>query len=187
MTVELITAWAAVATAIVIGASAVAALVQLRHLRASNQLEAILTLERDFRSPEIQSALLYAQRDLPEKLRERAYREALERRGFIDPQTHPELVACNWFNTVGTLLKHDLITEKTFMDLFARLIAYYWEILGPAIVIMRRTRGEMQYHDFEYIAEKAREWIARHPSGAFPKPIARKTLQDEWQTVDAER
>ena len=118
-----------------------AALIQLRHMRASNQLEAILALERDFRSDEIQAALLYVQTELPEKLKEREYREALARRGFIDPKQHPEVVACNWFTTMGTLLKYDLVSDATFMDLFARLIAYYWEQLTPAIAIMRRSRG----------------------------------------------
>jgi hypothetical protein len=177
---ELITAWAAVATALVIGTSAVAALVQLRHMRASNQLEAILALERDFRSEEIQAALLYVQTDLPEKLKEQTYREGLARRGFIDPQKHPEVVACNWFTTMGTLLKYDLVSNATFMDLFARLITYYWESLSPAIAIMRRSRGEMQYHDFEYLAEEARQWIAKYPAGAFPRKIRRAPLTDAW-------
>lgn len=182
MSPEALAAWA---TVFVITASAIAALVQLRHMHASNQLEALLSVERDFRSPEVQSALLYVQEELPERLKDRAYRMDLVRIGFVDTDDHPELILCNWFNEMGALLKHSLVTEDAFMDLFARLIVYYWKELGPVIALMRRERGDYQYHDFEYLAVHARRWLRQHPAGIFPRKVGRLHPPDPWLEADA--
>ncbi|HEY8314187.1 MAG TPA: hypothetical protein VIG51_08405 [Candidatus Baltobacteraceae bacterium] len=180
MTIELLNSAATVGTFVVIAASAIAALIQLRHMSAGNQLDAILSLERDFRGEAIQNALRYVQTELPEKLKSPAYRRELEIRGFIDSRVHVELDACNWFNTMGGLLKNGLVSERTFMDLFGRLIVYYWLALSPVIALMRRERGSVQYHDFEYLAVRAKLWLARNPDGRFPANTPREQLPDPF-------
>lgn len=177
---EWLTAIGTLGSFIVIGGSAVAALVQLRHMRSSNQLEALLSLERDFRTAEMQGALHYVQTHLENKLAEQRYRNELAERGFIDANLHPEVTVCNWFNEMGTLVKNGLVSEQTFMDLFAKLISYYWRILSPAIAVMRRNRGEAQYHDFEFLAIRAEQWLTQHPDGSFPKGVRRTPLPDPW-------
>jgi hypothetical protein len=184
MNAETVSAWAALGTLLVIGASAVAALIQLRHMRAGNQLEALLSLEQDFRAAHLQAALRYIQEDLPLRMRDAGYRRELETIGFVDPDAHPELIVCNWFNTIGTLVKHRLVTEETFMDLFARLIVHCWKQTAPAIAVMRRSRGDFQYHDFEYLALRAEVWLRRNPRGAFPASTTRPSLDDPWSATD---
>ena len=190
---EAISVWAQVATAaaqvgtfVVVGGSVIAALVQLRHMRGGNQLQALLSLERDFRGPELQAALTYVQEHLPQRLEDPAYRRDLDQLGFIDPEVHPEMVACNWLNEMGTLVKRDLVSEGTFMDLFGRLIVHCWKHLSPAIAIMRRKRGQAQYHDFEYLAVRAAAWLQRNPQGTAPRPFARAEVPDPWLAVDTE-
>lgn len=184
---EVWAAWATVGTMFVIAASAIAALVQLRHMHASNQLEALLSVERDFRSPDVQAALRYAQEELPERLQDAGYRSELAELGFVDLDDHPELILCNWFNEMGALLKHHLVTQDAFMDLFARLIIYYWKSLGPVVAIMRRKRGDYQYHDFEYLAIRAQQWLALHPTGLFPSNVSRQHPLDPWREADMHR
>ena len=188
---EAITGWAQVATAVgqigtfvVVGGSVIAALVQLRHMRGGNQLQALLSLERDFRGPDLQAALTYVQEHLPTRLEDPAYRRDLDQLGFIDPDVHPEMVACNWLNEMGTLVKRNLVSEDTFMDLFGRLIVYYWKHLSPAIAIMRRKRGQAEYHDFEYLAVRAEAWLQQNPQGTAPRPFARAEVADPWQAID---
>lgn len=181
---EVLTAYSTLGTVVVIGASAIAALVQLRHMRASNQLEAILSLEKDFRSPEVQAALHYVQEQLPQRLEDRQYREELAAIGYINVERHPELIACNWFTQMGTFLKHGLISEDTFMDVFGRLIRYYWKSLAPVVAIMRRSRGPSQYDEFEYLALRAIAWLDRNPQGLFPKNMQRLPLPDPWLETD---
>jgi hypothetical protein len=181
----MVSALAETGTLVVICASVIAALIQLRHIRAGNQLQALLSLERDFRGPAMQSALRYVQEDLPVKLEDPAYRRELETIGFIDPAAHPEMVASNWLNEMGTLVKRGLVSEDTFMDLFARLITHCWRQIAPAVAIMRRTRGEAQYHDFEYLAQRAAAWIERNPQGMSPRDFVRVPIPDRWQEQDA--
>lgn len=184
MNPEVLTAYSTLGTVVVIGASAIAALVQLRHMRASNQLEAILSLEKDFRSPEVQAALHYVQETLEQRLEDPEYRKDLSAIGYISVERHPELVACNWFTQMGTFLKHSLISEDTFMDLFARLIRYYWKALSPVVAVMRRSRGPGQYDEFEYLALRAIAWLDRHPQGLFPRSMERTQLEDPWLDTD---
>lgn len=186
MNAELVAAWAAVGTAVVIGASALAALVQLRHMRAGNQLEALLSIQRDFRGPDLQSALRYTQGELLRRLEEPAYRRELETLGFVDSTAHPELIVCNWLNEIGVLLKHQLVSEEAFLDLFARLIVHCWAHLATVVAIMRRTRGDAQYNDFEYLAMRAAQWLDRHPHGTFPRSVTREQLPDRWRDADQE-
>jgi hypothetical protein len=182
---EVATAAAQLGTLLVIGGSVIAALAQLRHLQAGNQLQALLSLERDFHSPELQAALTYVQERLPERLEDQRYRRELEHLGFVDPVAHPEMTACNWLNEMGTLLKRDLVSEEAFMDLFARLIVHCWKHLSPAIAIMRRYRGQAQYHDFEYLATRAQAWLKRNPHGTAPRSFTRTAIPDQWLAVDA--
>jgi len=184
MSVDLVSTLAAVGTFVVIGATAVAAVIQLRHMRASNQLGALLALEREFHGEDLQESFRFVQRELVYKLKDQAYRAELERIGFIDTRSHMEVNVLNWFNELGTLLKNGLVEETAFMDLFSRLAVQYWEILSPALAIVRRRRGSGQYHSFEYLAIRARKWLSDHPEGAFPKGMSRIPLLDEWLDED---
>ena len=121
MNPELLNFGAEIGADVVICGSVIAGLIQLRHIRAGNQLQALLSLEHDFRAPELQSALTYVQEQLPQRLGGTGLPEGAREIGFIDPVRHPEMVACNWLNEMGTLLKRGPRSEDTFMDLFARL------------------------------------------------------------------
>jgi hypothetical protein len=185
MPLETIGAIANVVTLFVVAISAFAAMRQLRHLRDSNQLQAILALVQDFQSERLQAALRYVQVELTAKLEDSAYRAELAKVGFVDPVAHPEMEACNWFNEMGTLVKNNLVDEDTFLDLFDRLVLYYWNLLAPAIAVLRRTRGDAQYESFEYLAAVAKRWQVRHPHGRFPSSVERLSMPDPWSERDA--
>jgi hypothetical protein len=184
MSLEILNTIGSLATVLVIAATAVAAVIQLRHLRATNQLGALLTLEREFNSPDLQESFRYVQRELDYKLRDPGYRHDLTRIGFIDSRVHLEINVCNWFNAIGALLKHDLVEETAFMDLFSRLAVQYWEILTPAVALVRRRRGNGQYHNFEFLAIRARRWLSAHPDGDFPAGMGRIPVVDQWLAED---
>ncbi|MDQ2680234.1 MAG: hypothetical protein M3Y21_04310 [Candidatus Eremiobacteraeota bacterium] len=81
---------------------------------------------------------------------------------------------------MGALVKNGLVSERTFMDLFGRLIVYYWQALEPVIALMRRERGGVQYHDFEYLAIRAQLWLTRNPEGDFPAHTTRAQIRDPY-------
>lgn len=175
---------AALGTFVVIAATAVAAIVQLRHMRANNQLSAILALYREFGDKELQEAFRYVQQYLPQRMTDQNFRQELAARGFIDNRQHLEIEVLNWFEQMGTLLKHDVVDSAIFLDIFGRLTSVYWDLLEPTLAIIRRRRGASQYQNFEYLAIRARQWLALHPHGTMPKEIHRLGLTDPWLAAD---
>ncbi len=77
-------------------------------------------------------------------------------------------------------MKNGLVEENAFNELFGRLVDRSWELLRPAIAIMRRRRGPTQYQNFEYLVVRYRAWHARHPTGRYPADVPRLPLEDPW-------
>lgn len=181
---EFINSIVSLITLLILVASAIAAAISLHHSQAFNQISAVLVMERDMRTPDMQEAFRFVQSELPYKLHSEEFRAELDAIGFIDSRSHMEIMACNWFNAMGTLLKHHLVEEGAWMDLFSRLVVQYWELLSPVIAIVRRNRGDSQYANFEYVAIRAREWLEKNPAGTFPKNVQRAKLIDRWRAED---
>jgi hypothetical protein len=180
-----------VLTVVLLAASGLAAFVQLRHMRAGNELAAVLAIERDFRRTELQAALRYVQNELPAKMEEVAYRSELGLPGYVDARTHPEMILCNWFDRTGALVRRGFVKEDLIFHSFGRLIAYYWDLLAPVVAVLRRTRGVGQYAGFEYLAYRARlrqskRGNAYHPGRPAPAPIADPWLEEDRRAI-AER
>ncbi|MBC5805378.1 MAG: hypothetical protein DLM53_02920 [Candidatus Eremiobacter antarcticus] len=172
-------------TLVILVASVIAAAISLHHSQAFNQISAVLSMERDMRTPDMQEAFRFVQSELPYKLYQEEFRAELDAIGFIDSRSHLEIQACNWFNAMGTLLKHNLVEEGAWMDLFSRLVVNYWDRLSPVIAILRRRRGNSQYANFEYVAIRAREWLEKNPHGTFPPKMARAKVVDRWLEQDS--
>ena len=186
MTLDILGAVANIVTLFVVAVSAIAAVRQLRHYRDANQLQAILAVVADFKDVRLQAALRYVQVELPERMKDEAYRTEVIRIGFVDPEVHPEMQVCNWFNEMGTLLKNRLVDETTFLDLFHRLATYYWRLLSPTIALLRRNRGDWQYENFEYLAAAAQRWHDAHPHGTYPRATPRLPLPDPWLEAETQ-
>jgi hypothetical protein len=174
-----------IGTLAVFAGTAIAALIQIRYLRTSNELDALLRIMEQLRAEALQDAFDYVQSGLETRIADPAYRMELGRRGYVDARRHPEITVCNWFNEVGTLVKNRLIDERTFLDIFARLVRYYWARLSPVVALMRRERGPGQFENFEYLAMLAERWQSLHPNGAYPRNAARLKLVDAWREIDA--
>ncbi|MFI5389364.1 MAG: hypothetical protein ACHQY2_06560, partial [Candidatus Eremiobacterales bacterium] len=75
MTLELINTLASVASTVVIAATAVAALVQLRHLRAQNQISGQLALRQVLLDRDFLEAVGRARQEVPMLMKEPAFRK----------------------------------------------------------------------------------------------------------------
>lgn len=82
--------WSAFCSLIVFATTAVAAMRQLRHVRANNEIQALMAMQH-VPPAVLQHALAETSRALEQRLREPAYRAELEALGFIDPVCHPEM------------------------------------------------------------------------------------------------
>jgi hypothetical protein len=177
MALESINTLAAVGTFLVIAATATAALIQLRHLQASNQLQAMLKLNEMWDGAEMRAASHYVRATLPDRQKEPGYVRSLET-SSNDWSVHPEVRVMTWWEQVGAMVKHGFIQGDPFLDLASGVVSDDWDRLGITVALMRRTRGPALWENFEYLAVRGRDFIRRHPHGAFPQDMKRLPLPD---------
>lgn len=89
MTLELWNTFATFGTFLVIAATAMAALVQLRNARGSNQLEALNEIRDSAERPYFRDALQFIRTELGDKLKDPAFRYQVENRAAITGENHP--------------------------------------------------------------------------------------------------
>jgi len=185
MSLEFWTAFASVGTLVVIAATAVAAMLQLRHMRAANQIAAVQTFLTSYDGPELRDAFHFVRTELKQRLEDPAFREEL-RTGDSDRLRHPEIQICNFFDQWGMYFRDGVIDRRGFMRVSAGVIARFWERLEPVIALTQDpVKGNTSFQQFEYLAIHSRRWLERHPEGDFPKGERRISLIDPWCDVDA--
>jgi hypothetical protein len=185
MALESINTLAAVGTFLVIAATATAALIQLRHLQASNQLQAMLNLNEMWDDDMIRAASHYVRTELPQRLKDPDYVRSLET-ASQDWSIHPEVRIMTWWEQVGTMVKHGFIQGDPFLDLASQVVSDDWDRLGVPIALMRRKRGATLWENFEYLAARGREFMRRHPHGTFPPRMQRLPLPDVAGTLQVD-
>ena len=155
-------------SAAVIAASAIAALVQIRHLRAGNQLAGFLQLRRELHSDEIRAARAYVNLELAARLADEGYRQELIS-GIYDPRKHPEILLGNFWAGVGSLIRHGVLDTPLLLDFCATLCKTNWRQLEPVAELLRR-REPVLWEEFEYLAKLCDQYLARRHHGA-PPPV----------------
>jgi hypothetical protein len=159
-------------TLVVVAAAAVAALIQLRHLRASNQLNGLLTVLETWQNAQFQEWMEFVRDELPARITEPAFIHSLRKRP-INRRVHPELHVCDWYEQVGSYMKNGLLDERSFLDIISANANEYWDSLWPVIAILRERRGPSAYENFEYLAVRGRLWNKKFPDGDYPRGTPR--------------
>lgn len=184
MTAEFWSTIASVGTFIVITATAVAAVLQLRHMGAGNKVTYIQTFLAEYEGPVLRDAFRFVRSELSKKLEERAFRDDLRSR-HLSREKHPEIAICNFFDQWGLYYRDGVIDRTSFMRVNARIVDDFWKRLEPVIALSADTvYGNTAFQQFEYLAIKARRWIALHPAGDFPADEKRIPLTDPWKEAD---
>jgi len=172
VTAETIGIATSLATLIVVGTASVAAIAQLRHLRTSNQLNAVLEIMNQWNNPDVQAALAELGA-IPTKMKDPEYVKALEAPGSIDRSLHPEILALDLWEQIGTFTKYGLIDENIILDITSGQVTYGWRSAESAIAVIRTHRGPSALENFEYLAVKATLWQRRYPDGTYPSRLSR--------------
>jgi len=183
MNIDLNTA-ATIATLIVITVTAIAAYVQLRHMRTANQLEALLTVLARVEHADSGSMVDGARAELAKKLPDPAFRRSLEE-GNVERANNPWLTLGNSYEWVGSLVRTGLVEEDSYMDIYADRVVGAWEIMQDALAIIRRRAGPSVLENFEYLYVRAKAYSARNPDGVYPSHTPRAELRDRWAEADA--
>jgi len=178
--------WATVAsigTFLVIGATAIAAMVQLRHMRAGNQIAAVMKLDSILTSAEFRQARRFVQDELPQRLRDPAYRADLTRVP-VGEGAKSLLILGNCYEEMGVFVKRGIIDRAMACDLWSAQAAGDWREMAPAIAIIRRVQGSSCWENWEYLVSLAQDWLKRFPQGTLPKNYRRQVLEDVYLRED---
>lgn len=166
MTLEAWNTAAAVGTFVVITASAIAALVQLRHLRTSNQLSGLISVFDMLQDPGVRDLVNFVRHDLALRMKDDDFRASLLEIP-VDRRKHPEFYLCDMYNHIGSFVRAGLIDERTYLQTDWYNVNLYWELLADVIEIGRTNRPYV-FENFEYLASRAKSWMRAHPHGDFP-------------------
>lgn len=178
---EVLNTAATIGTFLVISATAVAAILQLRHLRASNQIEAIQYAVDTFGSSQMQRAIKFVLDDLEPRLDDPGFRgEVLDR--SYDIERHPELLVCNFQELMGSYVYHGLIPFDIFMDVAPVTPNVLWRHVEPYIALRRKVSDHPQavYEYFEWLAVKSAAYSRKYRAGVLDGKFERLPVRDRW-------
>jgi len=184
MSIEVWSLAASVGTLVVIAATAIAAMIQLRHMRSSNQITALSKLEEMWDDPEFTAKRRRVTEGLDEHLRDPAFRIELENETSDDEFVRAFIAVTNFFEGMGIYAKHGLADTEVIFDFWSSIIVNSWKRLSPGVAIMRRTSGDLLYENFQYLTVAAQRFLDAHPNGAVPRGAPLAPIEDVWLKVD---
>ena len=158
MSAEWLTAIATAGTFIVIAASAIAALMQLRHMRSSNQIAALTECRERLESPEFNAARRFVTYELPKRLADPSRRQEATQIPFSTDYEAVPTVA-NFFETMGLFVKHRIIDGRIACDAWSGVVLTSWNALLPLTTYMRAKYGRELWENFEYLAALSDEYL----------------------------
>lgn len=160
-------------TFVVIAVTAAAASVQLRHLRASNQLTALITILEDWQKPELQRWVRFVRNELPQRVRDPAYLDSIGTHS-ADRDLHPWLHVCDYYEQIGSYLRYGLMDKTSFLSVGCTTVSSLYAIVEPCVERMRAARGSNSlFENFEYVAVLGKRWEREHPDGTWPRGLQR--------------
>lgn len=179
MTADYISAFASVGTLVVILATAVAAFVQLRHMRVTNGVMVLAAFREEYER--VQAATLEA---LPGAL-ERVARtdDRRELAGSNAPWIRPLFPMMRLMETLGNYTSRNIVPADLVCDQWAPVILRWWHDCAPLIAVMRRHTGPSMFEHWEAIAVQSERWLAEDRQ-TYPKHLPRIVLVDPWAAED---
>ncbi|MBV8171876.1 MAG: hypothetical protein JO219_08105 [Candidatus Eremiobacteraeota bacterium] len=188
MSLELLNTLATFGTFLVITATAIAALVQLRHARGSNQIAALKELNDESSSPKFTDAEVLVRSELAARIKDPEFRYQVAHPTATSRENQALRMAArdigNYYETMGLLVRTELIDRELALNLWSRTAVAAWEWLATYAAIIREERSDAVWENFEYFVVLSENWIASHPRGAYPPHLRRILLQNEYRDED---
>ncbi|HKU66153.1 MAG TPA: DUF4760 domain-containing protein [Candidatus Baltobacteraceae bacterium] len=152
MSAEWATALGTIGTFVVITASALAALMQLRHMRGSNQIVALTECRETLESPEFREAQRFVSYELPKRLSDPEESRKVAQIPFSGEYQAIETVA-NFFESMGLFVKTGIIDKRIACDFWAFVVLRNWQALLPITTYAReKIQQPALWENFEYMA-----------------------------------
>jgi hypothetical protein len=188
MSLELVNTLATFGTFVVIAATALAAMVQLRHMRSGNQITVLSDLFEKQGTSEFVSAANFVRGRLPEKMQDPAFRYQVVHRPARTEENavliSKVIAVGSYFEEMGILAKSGLVDRDLLLDMHSFTIVGYWDALSETTAIMRESANASILENFEYLAVLGQDWMAQHPAGSYPANVRRMDLPNKWLEAD---
>jgi hypothetical protein len=172
---------ASVGTFVVISATAIAAIAQLRHMRSGNQIAVFAQIQATAESPEVRESLRFIVQELPQRIKDPIFRRALAE---VPVGTEARIIL-PWIHvcsSIGTVIKRGFIEPGVVLDSYGPIILRSWNASSPAVSILRRAQGDAICLNFEYVValyERDRKRLE-----VYPKGVSRMPVDERWLTPD---
>ena len=177
MSPEWLTAIGTLGTFVVIAASAVAALMQLRHMGRGNQIAAFDELRGTMESADFRKALDFVRNELSGRLKDPAIVTELREHGLRGDFEQVRFVA-NIFEDMGLFVRSGLIDRETTCQLWASIAAWSWDKCSPVTALLRRSTDPAVWINFEYIAAISKDYIESGAGSEYPADARRLPLDE---------
>ena len=191
MPLELVNTVASLLTVTIVAATAIAALIQLGHLRAGNLIHAVISVDDKLSRRDFTDALSRANSELDRALADPAYRAyeiSIFRRQpppagvsqhHIDMH-HAVVLVGNTFEIIGHLVKNRVVDRKMFVEQYCGLTTGAWKVLAHFTALGREATGtDYGWENFEYLAAISQDWMDRNPI-SYPKGVQRLKVSNPW-------
>jgi hypothetical protein len=191
MSLELINTFGTLTTVVIVAATATAALVQLRHLRVGNQINAMLTIGEELGAKTFRDAGQLIGKKLKAAMDDPAFREfniAMDRGqypqdldpAFVELRSATVLVG-NSFEELGILVRRGIVDKEIFVDLFCNTVLRNWKRMELSTTLAREASGlPALWENFEYLAVLSEDWMNEHATGLYPSGVRRMQLTNPW-------
>jgi uncharacterized protein DUF4760 len=171
MSADWVTAIATAGTFLVIAASAAAALVQLRHMRGSNQIVALTECRETLESPEFRAAQRFVSYELPKRLKDPVEAHNAAQLPFAGEYEAIATVA-NFFESMGLFVKTGIIDKRIACDFWSYVVLRNWHALLPITTYVREQIDQQAlWENFEYMAALSAAYQRDHPTD-YPRGMA---------------
>lgn len=171
------------ATFLVITITAVAAVIQLRHLRRANELEGLLSVLARVEDMGFQSWNDETRRLVAEQMPDPAYRRSILE-GTFERSNNPWLQLVNSYEWLGSLVRRGLIPEDPIMDVYSGRIISAWKSVESIIAVARRRpENASLLENFEYLYVRSTRYLSHNPS-TYPAHMPRAEIHDTWAEAD---
>jgi hypothetical protein len=178
---DYISAFASVGTLLVIVATAVAAFIQLRHMRVTNGVMVLAAFREEYERLQESTS-----EELPivlDRLSNPDVRRELSEPGSR-PWLRPVFPMMRLMETLGNYTSRNIVPPDLVCDQWAPVISTWWHDYAPLIAVLRRTNGPSMFEHWEAIAVMSKRWLDEERQ-TYPKHLPRIGLVDPWAAEDA--
>ena len=182
MSLELLNTLATITTTVVISATAIAAVIQLRHMRASNQIAGQLALRQVLLDDEFIASMGHIRFEIRDLLKDPQFLEFVRQFHLSSASDGDErydrlysaaLRVGRNLENIGNMIRNGLTDRRIFLEQYAILVVMAWDGTEPLLKVRREAAGnDAIWEDFEYLTVLSRRWISEVRS-CYPKGVER--------------